>query len=555
MKDKIKLLESIACLSSGTLATLTGLRLCGEIEAVHGRFAAWAQASDDSFGSWQDAWAAFVQSGGLAEALAAIEATQQDKGKEGESDMSEDKSKVTTKTSETTDAAEAKKPDALPEWVERFFRSLDLSRVKAEVQFKIEWARACEENGVNPAECNAKEFSHMHLPITPPLARVPVKKSIYDSIMIAASKDDTRRAICGFHITEDGKQIVATDGRRLIILPYDGNLRGGTYNIVNDHRSKQILSCYTYEQYLTKWKEARADENHPLRKYPYSWIFSSDEPFIYEDGRYMARSKEAYPNFRNIIPPKNTLLPAIDGVENLYGNIKAALQVAKIAGVADSKYPNTVHIRDRNGSLVAVNGKYFMDGIAALGYLRSPISLQFNADGTGPMLMATENGGLYALMPMQGCALSIVVNDLPIYAAGFVGGYAKGVQKPAKKTPKATAVVVTRHKAETSATGKQEVKTAAKSDVDEPIKPTDRVLKNLSFKQLMRFGKEVMIEARKDTVHRLFDAGKLAISEYVNKKGGKHYLTGKQFMGETAYRYARHLLEGGEKFDFSKVDA
>jgi hypothetical protein len=59
-----RLVHDAAALSSGTIASLTGLRQYTDIEQVQGQFVHFCQAAHGSypggFASWQEAWAAFA---------------------------------------------------------------------------------------------------------------------------------------------------------------------------------------------------------------------------------------------------------------------------------------------------------------------------------------------------------------------------------------------------------------------------------------------------------------------------------------------------------------
>ena len=60
-EKKKKLLNDCLNLSSGTIATLTGLRSYSDIEKVQNKFVAFVKDSRGHYKNWQFAWRAFVK--------------------------------------------------------------------------------------------------------------------------------------------------------------------------------------------------------------------------------------------------------------------------------------------------------------------------------------------------------------------------------------------------------------------------------------------------------------------------------------------------------------
>ena len=59
MTKKEKLIYDCANISSGTLATLTGLNKYSDLDKIHSKFVAYVKKSHASYDNWQTAWKAF----------------------------------------------------------------------------------------------------------------------------------------------------------------------------------------------------------------------------------------------------------------------------------------------------------------------------------------------------------------------------------------------------------------------------------------------------------------------------------------------------------------
>jgi len=486
----------------------------------------------------------------------------------------------TAAVAEPHETAAEETRDGMHPCVKQFFQDLDVMTIKNNDAFKVLWTKFCAEHAseLKDGDENIDGYRQEHIPLTVKNVKVPVKKNIYDRIMIAASKDQTRKQLSGFLITEDGNQIVSTDGRRLAILPYNGDLLPGIWKPIKDNTILAALCSYTYEEYLRDWKLFHDEKNplpdeHPLRKnLNIGFAMNTMEPFNYADGMWFENVFGTYPGYTQVIPEEKILAGTVDHFETFYSAFKTAQRFYdKLSGFEQDEFGTC--IRCKEDYYVHVNYNFMVDGLEILGGEDGECKLHYTEKLEENPIVLRKGDGIYVLMPMSSGdttkPMYTVINDLvlPQGVQTSVQTRKPGNSKPSnrgnsgtgggKAMPTVTKTIKTTPTAPVKA-DKDKAAIAARKpvqvNVNGPIEPTERVLKNLVFKQLMRFGKDVRIDTRKDVIHKLFDAGKLAVSEYIDKKGKQHYLVAKQFMGDIAHKYASYLLNGGQKFDFSPVE-
>jgi hypothetical protein len=596
-------------LSGGTMANLTGINKYDYVEFIQCRFVEYvANDTDECFETWLDAWKSFRESGAYFNVLreldtqiktkenamneqkeaavtVAIEAIEQATANQENAMTEQTAAEVETAEVETVAVAEPHETtaeetrDGMPPCVKQFFQDLDVTAIKNNDAFKVLWTKFCAEHAseLQDGDENIDGYRQEHIPLTVKNVKVPVKKNIYDRIMIAASKDQTRKHLSGFLITEDGKQIVSTDGRRLAILPYNGDLLPGIWKPIKDNKILSALMSYTYEEYLRDWKLFHDEKNplpdeHPLRKnFNIGFAMTTMEPFNYADGMWFENVFGTYPDYTQVIPEDKDLSGTVDHVETFYSAFKTAQRFYdKLSGFAMDGLGTC--LRCKEDCYVHMNYNFMVDGLEILGGEDGECKLHYADKLEENPLVLRRGNGVYVVMPISSGdttkPMYTVINDLvlPQGVQPAVQTRKPGNSKPSNrgnggsggsKVNPATKAIRTAPTAPVDA-DKSKAAIAARKPVpvndDGSISPTERVLKNLAFKQLMRFGKDVHIDARKDVIHKLFDAGKLAVSEYMDKKGKQHYLVAKQFMGDIAHKYARYLLNGGQKFDFSPVE-
>lgn len=600
-------------LSGGTMANLTGINKYDYVEFIQCRFVEYvANDTDERFETWLDAWNSFRESGVYFNVLRdldtqikaketeiaenkenamieepvenAVEAIEQDI-EQKENAMAEQTTTAVTDV-ESDAVAEPHESDAestrdgMPPCVKQFFQDLDVTTIKNNDAFNVLWTKFCAEHAseMQDGDENIDGYCKEHIPLTVKSVKVPVKKNIYDRIMIAASKDQTRKQLCGFLITEDGNQIVSTDGRRVAILPYNGDLLPGVWKPIKDNKILAVLFSYTYEEYLRDWKLFHDEKNplpdeHPLRKnVNIGFAMTTSEPFNYADGMWFENVFGTYPNYTKCIPEEKILAGTVNHVETFYSAFKTVQRFYdKLSGFEQGEFGTC--IRCKEDCYINVNYNFMVDGLEIIGGESGECKLYYMENPAEKPIVLRKGDGIYVLMPMRSGdptkPMYTVINDLvlPQGVQTAVQTRNPGNSKPSnrgnsgtgggKAMPTVTKPIKTAPTAPVEADkGKAAIAASKRVPVtnDGSLAPTERVLKNLVFKQLMRFGKDVHIDTRKDVIHKLFDAGVLAVSEYMDKKGKQHYLVAKQFMGDIAHKYASYLLSGGQKFDFSPVE-
>lgn len=77
---------------------------------------------------------------------------------------------------------------------------------------------------------------------------------------------------------------------------------------------------------------------------------------------------------------------------------------------------------------------------------------------------------------------------------------------------------------------------------------TESSWRSLSLSQNLRKGTEVKNERRIDFINRQFMNGNCSAGIQTDKNGKLHYVTTGNYMGEECFKYAMHLLSGGNMF-------
>lgn len=304
----------------------------------------------------------------------------------------------------------------MEEKIRQWLEELDLFSIKSEIEMKLAYHRfisGCKDAGIDVTEwenfADLQRFVKTnHVRLKTDGFKAKKFQSVYHAAKTCSSDDAERKVLHGFFITEKRDQIVSTDGRRLLILPYSGSLPSGSWDL-HTGKSLRLLNKMTYDEYKTE--AAKEDVTHPV--FDMRNGFCAPRNLVFADGLWFNPVEGTYPNYMSVVPNKMSSPEAITqewlntlfAVKRLYGLLG---QVERLVNVFFQDWTTTF------------NSDFLLDGIYAIsafcGYEWMKIMVDHTGGGNafGPCTITCKNSNaLYALMPYRDFSDKITVNYKP----------------------------------------------------------------------------------------------------------------------------------------------
>lgn len=556
--------RDIAMLSYGTLATLIDVTYCDALDHFSEKFLQFNEEHNQDFKyrTWVEVFNAFKQDDSFAQVVAHCKEMQQ-------------KQEQAMKDQQAICVEEKQEKAILCDQEDKLLSNFLYHNHDApnRQQFELKWLQYSKEHELPISFSEYILNKHFSVPVTNDIRLSSKKPNIYDVIGVARSDDTSRKQLNGFCITDDG-EIAATDGRRLHFAPYKGALKPGIWQRVEKRAALNLLQGHTLESV----KALRENGEFALNgvwnyNHPFVQAGIHDLPELTIDSDDWFYSVEGtYPNYRHVVPDGK----GYHTIETPKRLVEKLICLKKIIKLGKVKMLH-VALRMHDDGYASLNFDFFHDAVMAAAAHGDCVSITMK-DAYSPCVI--KGGDAVAvLMPLRDVNGGVILNDMDIAGDEKGGSYVK-VPKIAGAESKAITTTTSAKKTRKQSLAKKmadalrkkqkenqggDAKTSDKvarspepevqpeSGKETILEATKKVLKNLAFEQLMRWQGRSFVESRLQFIHRLFDEGKLEVNTYTSKKGKEHFITGKQFAGETAYNYAKHLLDGGEKFDFTPV--
>jgi len=469
--------------------------------------------------------------------------------------------------------------------IKNWLENLDIHAIKNPDEMKLHWhnfIQTCQADGMDITGFDTIDalktyVAKKHVALQTKECKPKKFRSIYHAVKTCSSTDESRKFIRGFYITEKADQIVSTDGRRLLVLPYSGSLPTGNYDLYAG-KALKILEKITYEEYKTIMASDNA--THPI----YSNLVKDFCDLIYADGFWFQKVEGDYPDYMSVLPDECKLTDVCKPDLSWYHGLQSALKLkkllefsseaigfdlqvlqSKLIGKDESgtkKYTDKLELEDLH---FFFNGKFFNDCFEILPQFCDFEKMKFrcciDAANESPVMVSSEDGSVfYVLMPMRGddnTSNGFTVNQMQ-----------KAPEKPAKKSakpaaPEKPAIVEPVQEVQDvlNVVESQETPVLDVLPESEPITPvttqmpvfkrenvlacglSPRAIKNLSYIQIINGDKM----SRFEFIRGMSEAGSLKTTVWADSKGKLHYLVNGQFLGQVAYNYANSIIAGNIK--------
>ncbi len=471
--------------------------------------------------------------------------------------------------------------------IKNWLENLDIHAIKNTDEMKLQWhnfIQECQADGMDVTGFDTVDslksyVAKHHVALQTKDCKPKKFKSIYHAIKTCSSIDETRKIMFGFLITETRDQIVSTDGRRLLVLPYTGSLESGTYDLYNGNALK-MLEKMTYQEYRNLMDgESR---NHPI----FTLGGNDFADLIYADGYWFRKMEGTYPDYMSVIPErKHQITP-----ENITSEwLNSTNSVKHLFKVIKKDCETFVGVDFANSTRV-FNVDFLHDGISAMVYAGGFDGLQISAyekyetDGglqtIGPSIMTAKNDkAFYVLMPCRESCDLITVNrkngnaphakatpakkpvkavesvkvEIPaIVKSHIIVGSPAPIEKPAIVEPvqEVQSVIESQETPVLEVLPESEAITPVRRQTPvfkrENIRASGlspRAIQNLSFVQQIN-GDQM---SRFEFIHAMSEVGNLKTSVWTDSKNKLHYLVNGQFLGQVAYNYANSIIASNVK--------
>lgn len=467
--------------------------------------------------------------------------------------------------------------------IKNWLENLDIHAIKNPDEMKLQWhnfIQACQADGMDITGFDTIDalktyVAKKHVALQTKECKPKKFRSIYHAVKTCSSDDESRKIIHGFYITEKADQIVSTDGRRLLVLPYSGSLPTGKYDLYTG-KALKMLEKMTYDEY----DAAMQDLSHPL----HSCAIKDYGNLAYADGFWFKKLEGDYPDYMSVLPDEckstdvcNTDLSWYHGLQSAlklqklleFDSIEIGLDLqvlqSKLIGKDESgnkKYTAELELEDLH---FIFNGKFFNDCFEILPQFCDFEKMKFrcciDAANESPIMVSSEDGSaFYVLMPMRGgdnTSNGFTVNQMQ-----------PAPQKPVKKSakpaaPEKPAIVEPVQEAQEvlNVIESKETPVLEALPESEPITPvttqmpvfkrenvlacglSPRAIQNLSYIQVIN-GDQM---SRFEFIRGMSEAGSLKTTVWTDSKGKLHYLVNGQFLGQVAYNYANSIIAGNIK--------
>ncbi len=299
----------------------------------------------------------------------------------------------------------------IKEWLE----NLDLLTIKSPNEMKLRYhafITACKGDGLDVSGHDdiaslGRFLARNHVALRTNDSKPKKIKSIYHAVKTCSSEDESRKVLHGFLITEKRNQIVATDGRRLLSLPYSGSLDAGAWDLYNGKALKTL-------QYMTpdEYKVAMKDDNHPIH---FTSVVKDYFDLTYADGYWFKKCEGTYPNYQSVIPDDDTQVPAGAITQGWFNGLKSALYLQKLLELQDHgtvslnlkvMQPTESGGRELQDIPVSLNACFLNDGFEVLLQFSNGEKIILDCDATcasiSPLVFSAKCGAMYVVMPMRG---------------------------------------------------------------------------------------------------------------------------------------------------------
>ena len=455
--------------------------------------------------------------------------------------------------------------------IKNWLESLDLFGIKNPDEMKLQWhnfIQACQGDGMDITGYEdfttlEKAGFNRHYALKT-IHFTPKKMTPYE-MAIASINEDNKKDFrtLGFSVTKD-KKLFSTDGARLFLQDYDGNLGTGNYKNYTG-KALKILKAMSYNEYkeLCKKRKANASFRHII------FDFNDTENLFFDNGTWFEKLdyETLYNNYQKVLPDENKLIRFDDSIQNLCNGLNTAMQLFKLNGGSKNIIIHNqikVSFREHN---VCFNAKHLLDGFTFLSQFCNIEDISFRFTPTiikdkkiesEPAIISDPSGKImYIIMPLRECAEMIIANQMQ-----------PAPQKPVKKSakpaaPEKPAIVepVQEVQEVLNVVESQETPVLEALPESEAITPVNqqspvfkrenirtsglspRAIKNLSFVQIIN-GDQM---SRFEFIRGMSEAGILKTAIWEDSKGKLHYLVNGQFLGQVAYNYANSIIAGNIK--------